>query len=156
MMPNQKEQAEVLRYGLQAGVRTVADAVAWADSIIAADPQPDIAVIEVACGGRRPAHEMVSLLRDVAGQCDRVGVIRRAMADLRTALVANPARGPEIASWLYQLATGGELPEEQFGQDPYSLGDWFVLASSGTYGTTADAARALDPYLERHAWRHEV
>lgn len=156
MMPNQKEQAEVLRCGLQAGVRTVADAVAWADSIIAADPQPDIAVIEVACGGLRRPGEMVSLLREVGGESDRVTVIRRAMADLRSALLANPARGPEIAGWLYQLATTGELPEEQFGQEPYSLGDWFALASAGTYGTIADAVRALDAYLERYAWRHEV
>ena len=48
MMPGQKEQAEVLRHGLMAGVRTVTDAVAWADSPIAQDSHPDIAVIEVA------------------------------------------------------------------------------------------------------------
>jgi len=42
MMPNQKEEAELLRHGLLAGVRTVADAVAWADQVIAADPKPDM------------------------------------------------------------------------------------------------------------------
>jgi hypothetical protein len=78
------------------------------------------------------------------------------MADLRTALAAEPARGLEIAQWLYQLATSGELPEDQFGQEAYSLEDWFYLASSGTYGTSADALRHLDAYLERHARRHEV
>jgi len=51
-MSRQKEQAEVLRLGLLAGVRTVGDAVAWADSVIAADPSPDIAVIEVASSSR--------------------------------------------------------------------------------------------------------
>jgi hypothetical protein len=156
MMPNQKEEAEILRHGLLADVRTVADAVAWADGIIAADPKPDIAVMEVASSARRHTAEVVTLLRDVPGECNPVAVIRHAMVDLRTALAAEPARGLGIARWLYQLATSGELPEEDFGQEAYSLEDWFYLASSGTYGTSADALRNLDAYLERHAWRHEV
>jgi hypothetical protein len=156
MMPKQKEEAEVLRHGLLAGVRTVADAVAWADSMVAADPKPDIAVIEVASSARRSTADVVALLRDVPGECDSVAAIRRAMADLRTALASEPARGLEIARWLYQLGTSGELPEEQFGQEAYSLEDWFYLASRGMYGTSADALRNLDAYLERHAWRHEV
>src|SRR5262245_20765192 len=155
-MSSQKEQAEALRYGLLAGVRTVSDAVVWADSVIAADPTPDIAVIEVASSSRRPPNEVASLLRTVAGECDRIGVMRRVMADLRIGLAANPARGPAIAHWLYQLANSGELPEEHFGHEPYSLEDWFELARTGTYGTSVDALRNLDNYLGRHAWRHEV
>ncbi len=154
MMPNQKEEAELLRHGLLAGVRTVADAVAWADQVIAADPKPDIAVIEVAISGLRHIADVIALLRDVPGECDPIVVIRRFMADLRSALAANPARGPEVARWLYQLATSGDLPEEHFGQEAYALEDWFALASSGTYGTYADALRHLEAYLERHAWRH--
>ena len=154
MMPRQKTEAEVLRYGLDAGVRTVADVVAWADTIITADPRPDFAVIEVACSGRRRVSEVVALLRDVAGECDAAEVIRRAMADVRAALAVNPERGPEIAAWLYRLAVNGELPDEQFGVEPYSLDDKFQLARSGTYGTLADALRDLDAYFERHAW-HE-
>src|SRR5438093_10536397 len=154
MMANQKEQAEVLRHGLLAGVCTVADVVAWADGIIAADSKPDIAVIEVSTSGLRRTADVIALLREVPGECDPVIVIRRAMANLRSALAANPARGPEIARWLYQLATSGELPEEHFGQEAYALEDWFALASSGTYGTYADALRHLEAYLERHARRH--
>jgi hypothetical protein len=156
MTPNQKEQAEVLRHGLQVGIRTVADAVAWADAIVAADPQPDFAVIEVACSGRRRPREVIALLREVGGECNAIDVIRRAMADLRSALATDPARGPEIASWLYRLAIDGDLPEEHFGLEPYSLEDFFELARAGTYGTFADALRDLDAYLEQHAWRQEI
>ena len=106
--------SEVLRHGLLAGVRTIADAVAGADGIVAADPKPDTAVIDVASSARRCTADVIALLRDVPGACDSVAVIRRALADLRT------------------------------------------LAGSGTYGTSADALRNLDAYLERHAWRHEV
>jgi hypothetical protein len=151
MMPKQKEEAEILRYGMEAGVRTVADAVAWADTIITADPHPDFAVIEVSCSGRRRPREVVALLREVGGECDAVHVIRRVMADMRTTLSANPERGHESAASLYRLAVNGDLPGEHFGVEPYSLEDIFQLARSRTYGTLADALRDLDEYLERHA-----
>src|SRR5262245_46722482 len=153
MMPSQKEQAEVLRHGLDAGLRTVADVVAWADGIIAADPQPDFEVIEVACGGHRRPREVIALLRKVGGECDSALVIRRVMQDLRAVLAADQARGPAIAAWLYRLACTEELPGDQFGLEPYSLEDGFALARSGAYGTFADAVRDLDAYLERHAAR---
>jgi hypothetical protein len=151
MRTGQKEEAEVLRHGLLAGTWTVADAVVWADSVIAADPRPDIAVIEVATSARRHASEVTALLRDVAGECDPVMVIRRSMSDLRRALSVDPTRGPQIARWLYQLAINGELPHAEFGSDAYMIEDWFTLASSGTFGTFEGAVRELDAYLERHA-----
>ena len=150
-MPGQKEQAEVLRHGLMAGTLTVADVIAWADSVIETDPQPDIAVIEVATSARRQAADVSSLLRNVAGECDPVVVLRRSMSDLRLALATNPSRGPQIARWLYQLATNGELPESEFGIDAYMLEDWFALASSGTFGTHEGAVKELDAYLAQHA-----
>jgi len=152
MLPGQKEEAEVLRHGLMAGCRTVADAVAWADNVIAADPQPDSAVIEVATSsGRRPA-DVSALLRDVRGECDSVTAIRRSMADLRDALTADPARGPHIARWLYELATSGELPDADFGSDAYALEDWFALASEGIE-TYEGAVEELQGFLRRHERR---
>ena len=126
-----------------------------ADEVIAAEPKPDIAVIEVACSGRRQKADVVALLRSVPGEWDPIAVVRRIMADMRGALAADPARGPEIARCLYRLAMGGDLPEEQFGHEAYVLEDCFDLASSGI-GTPAEAIHRLDEYLERHAWRHEV
>jgi hypothetical protein len=61
---------------LVSGSRTVADVIAWADSVIAADPQPDIEVIEIAATSRRQPADLSVLLRNVAGECDRLTVIR--------------------------------------------------------------------------------
>ena len=71
------------------------------------------------------------------------------MSDLRR--TAEPARGPQIARWLHELATNGELPEGEFGSDAYLLEDWFSLAGSGTFGTYAGAVQELDAYLAQHA-----
>ena len=73
------------------------------------------------------------------------------MADLRRALAADLTRGPQIARWLYELATNGELPEGEFGADAYALEDWFALASSRTFSTYDNAFKELDAYLGRHA-----
>src|SRR5215471_4754328 len=146
MMPGQKEQAEVLRHGLLTGTRTVSDVIAWADSVIEADPRPDIAVIEVATSGRRHAANMTLLLRDVAGECDPVIVLRRSMSDLRRALATDPSRGPQIARWLALLATTGELSETEFGDDVYMLQDSFA-----PWGTYESAVKELDAYLAQHA-----
>ena len=156
MISSQKEQAEVLRYGLEVGIRTVADAVAWADATIAADPQPDLAVIEVASSGQRRPGEVITLLRDVRGECDPICVIRRVMSDLRTALAAEPTNAPGIAKWLDRLATTGALPEEHFGSEAFSLDDAFELARKEHYGTFADAVHRLDAYLAQQQWREEV
>jgi hypothetical protein len=150
-MTGQKEQAEVLRHGLMSGSRTVADVIAWADSVILADSQPDIEVIEIATTSRRQPADVSILLRNVAGECDRLAVIRRSMTDLRRELAADPSRGPQIARWLYDLATKGELPEGEFGSEAYALENWFALAASGTLGTYDSAVSELDAYLGRHA-----
>jgi hypothetical protein len=56
MLPGQKTTAESLRLGLAAGYRSVRDAVAWADHILAEDPAPDVEIMDVAiesgAGGR--------------------------------------------------------------------------------------------------------
>ena len=144
MMARQKEDAEVLRYGLKAGIRSVADALAWADSLIAADPHPDFAVIEVACGGNRRPREFAELLQEVPGECDTLKVMRRHLTHLRTVVAAKPERGSEVAAWLYRLALNGHLPEDEFGVEPYSLGDYFELARTGTQFTMTDALNELN------------
>jgi len=151
MLPQQGEEAALLRLDMLAGAATVAHAVAWADGVIAADPRPDSAVIDVALAGNRSPADMISLLGRVAGTADAEGVMRRHLRALLRALDADPARAGEIAIRLYRYATAGELPEEAFGVEPYGLEDSFFLAEEGVYGTVAAAREALREYLLRHA-----
>ncbi len=128
----------------------MADAVAWADALIAADPHPDEAVIEIATSASRPLHEVCALLGIVGGVCDPIAVIRRTMGDLRRALAEDSSKGPHIARFIYELALNDELPEGEFGPEPYSLDDSFHLAMSGISGTYESAVRRLDEYLREH------
>jgi hypothetical protein len=86
MMPGQKEQAEILRAGLHLGYRSVADAVAWAESIIEADPDPDASWLEVALAGGRSWMEVAELLKGVAGTCDPAAVCQALRTSIETSI----------------------------------------------------------------------
>src|SRR5262245_30782069 len=103
MMPGQKEQAEILRVGLHHGFRSVADTVAWADSIIEADPDPDGAIIEVALAGSRSWMEVAELLKNVAGDCDPVAVCQALGAPIQAfveSALTNPNSPPDLVALL--------------------------------------------------------
>ena len=80
MLPGLKDEAETLRVAIAAGLATVADAVAWADRVIVAEPRPDPALLDISLAGRGSAAAMISLLRDVPGEVDRVKVVRGVLA----------------------------------------------------------------------------
>jgi hypothetical protein len=150
-MTERKVEAETLRYGLLAGCVTVAEAVAWADATIDAEAAPEIAIVDVALARRRSPAEVATLLEAVPGEADGVEVRRRLLGRMLRILDADPSRGGEIARSLYSLAVSGELPERDFGWQPYTLDDTFDLARSGVCGTHRDAVVELREYLERHA-----
>ncbi len=150
MVPDQKRDAELLRLGLIAGTHTVEDAVAWADAVIGVDPHPDIEVIEVAMAARRRPAEVAALLRDVPGAIDPVLVVRHWLAELREAVVADPARAPALASMLYRLALGHYLQDPEMTSEAWGLEEWFE------FNTHEAGVQAVLDYLDRHARRYDA
>ena len=125
------------------------EVVTWADMIIAREPSPDPAVIDVALSGSRSPADMVTQLREVPGDADPIVVSKGLLGRFLDELTRNPAAGQRIAGWLYQLAAHGELPEAVFGWEAYALEDEFELARSGVYGSHEEAVARLRAYLER-------
>ena len=145
-----KEQAEVLRVGLVAGFRTTGDAVKWADSIIAAEPKPDISLINVALASSRSAAEVSSLLGDVPGSCERVEVMRGVLSEFLHLVDQDPQRADDVARWLYLLSVNGDLPDEPFGWEANALDDTFDLARR-TIIPREEAIRQLVTFLRRES-----
>ena len=156
MIPRQKEAAEIIRIGLVGGFRTVADAIRWADDVVAADSDPDPAIIEVALAGELSSAEVVSRLSVVAGTADATTVWRAVFADILRTVDADHSRGEAIAHWLYSSTRNRELPEETFGSEPLFLEDYFAGAREGWGGTYDEAFRELRAYLAREASRPEA
>jgi hypothetical protein len=149
-MTDYKEDAETLRCGLLAGYTSVPDVVAWADTVIARESSPDPAFIEIALSGNRRPVDVVSLLREVPGDANFIAVRRRLLARMLEMLEADPNQGDAIATWLYRLALDGELPEADFGLQPFTLDDSFELVRMGS-AAKEEALAELHEYLAKHA-----
>lgn len=146
-----KEEAEALRLGLVAGIASVADAVAWADEVIMADPRPDSAILDVSLAAKQPAFEVAKLLGAVRGPVDLERAARLLLGRMLRLLDEEPRRGGELAVSLYRLATNGALPDDRFGIEPYFLDDEFDLVRQGIYDSDAAAREQLRRYLLTHA-----
>jgi hypothetical protein len=145
-----KDEAELLRWSLEAGFRTVGDAVAWADSVIEAHPQPPISIIEIALAGRRSLADMATLLAAVPGEPAATPARRNWFAEVLRVLDAQPEMGEAVARVLARLTAAEVLPSDEFGWDAYGLVDAFELARQGVAGTYEDAMDDLRDYLTRH------
>lgn len=150
-MTDRKAEAEAFRCALVAGCATVAEVVAWADEVIAADTTPDIAIIELSLAGRAALADVVALLKAVTGYADGIVVRRRLMSRMLRLLDNEPTRGQQVAHSLFRLAINGDLPEEEFGWEPFVLEDAFDLARNQVYGTYETALADLRAYLERNS-----
>lgn len=152
-MSSYRAAADLLRLAVASGYRPVADAVAWADAIVAADPAPPVEIIEVALGGQLDRSAMAELLDAVPGETNLVEVARQVLGQLRAELGRDRFAPAAIAKLLYDMASLGYLPEEHFGPEPRFLDDSFELAARGAYGTYEDATARLERYLTAHGAR---
>ncbi len=107
-----RNQAEALAVGLEAGALSVADAVAWADMVIAAEPAPAANVCEIATMARCTTQEVVDALRTVPGPCDRAVAEVLVVWRLARSLTADRSNATSIASALYKLALAGVVRDE--------------------------------------------
>jgi hypothetical protein len=150
-MRNTKHEAECLRAGLVGGWRTAAEIIAWADDVLASDPESPREVVEIALASRQPRETLAALLRSIPGGVDRVAVMRECLSDLRRWMGNDIDRGAQVAHYLYALAGSDLLPVSEFGSEPYGLDDNFSLARAGSYGTLLDAMAHLQKWLDAHS-----
>ncbi|MDH4043590.1 MAG: hypothetical protein OEW06_03955 [Gemmatimonadota bacterium] len=152
-MTSYRKSADALRFAIAAGYRSVADAVTWADQIIAADPAPPGEIIDVALGERLDRSRIAELLMAVPGESRPVEVAREVLRQLHDELNEDRLTADAIATLVYNMAALGYLPEGEFGFEPWALSDSFELAMTGIYGTYEDARARLASYLAEHAAR---
>jgi hypothetical protein len=110
---NLKETAEYYRVGVLVGFVRMADAIAWTDSVIAAEDDPDIALIEASmCGHKRP-EDFASALAQLAGVANRNTVIQRLLKSMYDAVVQDKSQAQHIAHCLYMMAIEGYAPDQE-------------------------------------------
>jgi hypothetical protein len=141
-----KETAEYFHYGLMLGLHSVRDAMAWIDTIIDAEPVPDIALIEASLSGSRGPRAVADWLAQVPGEFDKQKVAKLLMRAMLERLNQDPEQAQRIARWLYEMAL--EAPDEAENEMWY-FDDALELASDGIYGDVNEIRNELVTFLAR-------
>lgn len=146
MSSNLRNSAEALAVRLEIGAAGVADAVAWADSVMAAESHPHWSVCEVATMGKSYEPDVARALREVPGEFDEKWLCQEVIQQLARGLAEDRTRADKIASALYELAWADELPEGELLSIAWWAWDALAMADDGTVEMTRD--QVVDQMLE--------
>jgi hypothetical protein len=145
-VPARKDIAEFFRLGLVAGICEPSSIARWADSIVAAEPSPHIAFIELCVAGSQPASSVQTLLGAVPGQTTRDLPFRMLLGHSSRLLAAHNFTAEQLLLRLYDLARLESLHEGIYG-DLSGFEDELSLARDGVFGTVADVAQHFTRFL---------
>lgn len=127
-MLTQKDIAEVYRLGLTIGMFTVDEVIAWSDSVVAVDPNPDFALFDISSAGKVSEGKMATLLRAMGGDHDPKTARKVVYGLLGRKLKADPGASETIAAQAKAIQQGegvhGEVGEDLAG----ALGQHDALA----------------------------
>lgn len=138
MSTNLRNRAEALAVGLEIGATNLADVLAWADGIIAAEEHPHWTICELATMGKSYEPDVIRALREVPGEVDEAWVRQDVVRTLARGLAEDRSRADKIAEALYHLAMAERLPEEELRPVAWWAWDALSLADGGIGHETRD------------------
>jgi hypothetical protein len=132
--PSTKETAEFFKMMLLAGWVQRTAVVAWADSVLVNQAEPDPALIDISMSGSRPIHEVFSSLDEVRGSLRPVIPARMFMAYLSIEYEAGRKRSVEIVHVLHHRFIYDERRDTVLPQDVWrGILDWDILIETISY-----------------------
>ena len=150
--PSRKDMAEFFRLGLLAGLCGSPFVARWADSIVAAEPSPHIAFIELCIAGSQPASTVETLLADVPGQVTPDLPVHMLLGFSSRLISAHAFTPVELLLRLYRISSLETFPERIYFEFVRQE-DAISLARDEVYGTLPEVAhhiteflRAFEPY----------
>jgi len=144
-----KSRAEAFRREFLFGLTSATEVVAWADSVITAEEEPDISIIELAMAGNRGAAEIVHLLAAIPGEPSDGMVRHLVFCRMRDVLRAQPDRLRRLGSIFLSLASERFAPTEDAVNEMYALEDRLELARGGIFGDLEEIRRDTQAFLDR-------
>ena len=130
-MASVNTEAAAFAIGLEIGVVSVSDVVAWADRQVAAAVVPPPAICELSMAATMQMRVVVNLLRSIAGPIDSSECVRLTVGNLLVAL-QDPEFDPEsVARTLFHLASTNDLPDGPFKAKSWWYWDAICLSRDG-------------------------
>jgi len=146
-----KEQSEVFRRGLLLGLFRVLPVIAWCDSVIMAEPSPDVAIIEASLAGSRGADAVARALSEADGDFEESKVISALFRPMLDILNANAKQASTIGEWLYRMVQNGWAPNEEVEADMINLPEDMDMAQEGICGNLEAVTNEMRRFLEKYS-----
>ncbi len=152
-MTNQRNEAEVLAIKLQAGLATVADAVAWADQQIEIEDDPNEIVLDISMASKRLSMDVAAMLQNLPGEVNMAIVLRNLFESIKSALQSDSRTTWVGINAIFQLANSSILPEGRFAEAACWFDNQMYFISDGTFSGTqkeaiAEVLRQMEKALE--------
>lgn len=130
---------------IRCGALTVAEVVAWADTVILDQAECDPRLFDISLAKTNDA--VLSALNAFGPPRERSRVARRAFQLFHTALMAGRADYSRIAKALYDMAGDDYLPHPGQGEPMWVFWDAYDLAFDGIAGEVEEVESDLLAYL---------
>jgi hypothetical protein len=149
-VPDTKLEAARLRVALDLGLVTVADVVAWSDSLIESSEHPDPAFLELSSMWKADPLDVWRALEAISEDLHTLQVLPWVLGLAHARLLAQPTYGKELAARLNSLSA--DLPEDF--EDITWLAQAFQDAEDGYIAESVEDVREmLLKFIERFTAR---
>lgn len=154
-MSPSRDEAEALAVGLELGVCSIVDVVAWADAQLLREDAPPSVLCDVSLAGGRYPQDVAGLLRQVPGQACRPNIDRLLIVLMYHQLRRHSACAGPIAWALRELDFSHRIEDPQLSEFAFYLGHKAYLAEEG-YGLENEVFQTMADVLEQAAERSGV
>ena len=150
MQPNVKEMAECYRIGLKLGLFSVPEVMDWIDSVLLAEPEPDIVLIDASLSGSRGPSAVASELGGVSGPCRREAVRQCLLSAMHALLIKDRTKARSVGRWLERLAHSEIIVDAGVFGEMLSLAEHIYLAEEGIVGDVEEITDQILAFLARY------
>jgi hypothetical protein len=149
--PTLKTEAESWAIAIILGIAEVKDAVAWADKKIEESDSPDGVLCEIAMASKAYSQDVVHLLREIPGVCDKQIAVNLVLKLLLDSLQTKRHSPEQVAEYLYDLALSDTIPQSELKECAFSFWDVLDMAKMGYIGESYDeVVQQMKMMLSQH------
>ncbi|MES2638866.1 MAG: hypothetical protein V4850_05270 [Myxococcota bacterium] len=148
-VPSNKDLAEFYRLALASRLCAPADVAAWADTIVAAEENPDPVFLDLSCSGSLRADVVQTALHEVPGSINGNLPVYLLLGHGSRVLAAGGLPAGDLLLRLHALARLEAMPSD-VDDELSSLEDAYSLACDGVFGTLAEFGQRVAEFLARY------
>jgi hypothetical protein len=147
---NIKESAEYYRVGVLIGLIDKAEAIAWVDSVILAEDQPELELIEASMCGSKRLPDFSTTFARIGGTANRHIVIRQLFKTMLAIVERDRFKAKLVTRYLELMVIEGYAPSTQAEGYMRGIDDEFSFSEAWSSQQRDNLTKGLIDFLQLH------